>query len=143
MKGYTELDVIKYMRFNAGWHIDGVIDSLAEVLTDENGGEPREIERLESLRRELVAAAAPLTHDWGVYSDGRRVWSEAEIERGHGYIHLWLPDPAKNAEQVVTGKLLADPGMEGGSFEVTITPPQTLTVRTFPVVPRRLRVVPS
>ncbi|MEV0357164.1 hypothetical protein AB0H71_13990 [Nocardia sp. NPDC050697] len=143
MIGYTHLDVIKYMRFEMGWCIDSVTDSLFGAAPGEGGCDPDVAERLQSLREQMIAVAAPLTHDWGVYSDGRRVWSEVEIERGHGHIHVWHPDPAKNTERIVTGKLLADPGMEAGTYEVTVTPPQTLTVRTFPVVPRRLQVVPS
>jgi hypothetical protein len=138
MSAYTSLDALKYLARHIERTVDWTTDGLSNkgIYSDEHV----ELEAIHSLVDDLGDILGPLSEAWGHYSDGREIVTTVEIEPGHSHEHAWHPDPAKNLPRVVTGKLLADPGEDNGTYEIRIVPPQTVEVRTFP---RGLRVVKS
>lgn len=135
MSTYSAADALKYLRILVGREVDSAVERLYDELQVD--AHP-ELERLWDLGKRIAAVIDPLDLDWDRYSDGRRVQSSAEIEQGHTFVHLWQPDPDSESERRFTGDLLADPGQSKGTYEATIVPPQTVTIRKFP---RALEVV--
>jgi hypothetical protein len=135
---YTSLDVLKYLARHIRRTVDWTTDGLSgkEIYADEHP----EIEAIEDLADETEKLLGPLAEAWDRYSDGRQIMLRVEIENGHHYEHIWYPDPATNVRRTVTGKLIADPGEDNGSYEIEIIPPQTICIQTFP---RKLQVVKS
>ncbi|MEU2013047.1 hypothetical protein [Nocardia sp. NPDC019302] len=136
MVDYDTLDALKYLIRRVEDTVDWTTDSLfgKGISSDDHP----EIEAISQLVDVIGDILGPLSEAWGHYADGREIVTRVEIEDGHGFEHVWHPDPAKNQPKVVTGKLLADPGEDNGTYEIRITPPQSVEVRTFP---RGLRVV--
>ncbi len=133
---YTSLDVLKFLIRDLERTLDWTLDSLGEqgLAVDAHP----ELEAIEALGAEAARLCGPLVEAWNRYSDGREVLTTVEIENGHVYSMLWNPDPTKDVALVHRGKLLADQGEDNGRYEIHVTPPQSVTVRTFP---RALRAV--
>ena len=125
---YTSMDVLKYMAYRVRNTISWTVDSLPIEGDD---GE-HEIDALCALAEEFETLLGPLCEAWNHYSDGREIQTSREIEHGFTTSHVWHPDPAQDTEQTYSGRLLADPGENNGTYEVRIVPPQEVTVRTFP-----------
>ncbi|WP_280505797.1 hypothetical protein [Nocardia farcinica] len=128
---YTSLDALKYMAYRVTDTVSWTLDSLSGrgICSDEHD----ELAAIDAMRDEVKEVLGPLVEQWGRYSDGREVRTRVEIERGHIFDHLWHPDPAKDDESyVITGDRTADPGEDRGTYEITITPPQSVTVKLFP-----------
>jgi len=138
MVDYDSLDALKYLVRHVERTVDWTTDGLSgkEIYGDDHP----EVDAIHRLVDDLGEVLAPLSEAWGTYSDGREITTRVEIEPGHHYEHLWHPDPAKNKAHVLTGNLLADPGENNGTYEIVITPPQSVVVRVFPC---GLRVVRS
>jgi hypothetical protein len=125
---YTSLDVLKYMTLRVRRTIDWTTESLCaadDVAEDE-------IDALNELANEFDALLGPLREVWNHYSDGRQIKTRIEIEDGHIFDQVWHPDPSKDSEQSFSGRLIADPGENNGTFVVHIVPPQEVTVHRFP-----------
>lgn len=135
---YSSLDALKYLAIDISRTVGWTTDSLCSSGVFDN--DPPEIEAICQMVEDMNALLGPLVEVWNRYSDGREIKTTVEIEPGFSYDHTWHPDPSKNAASVVTGKLLADPGEDNGTYEIRIVPPQTVEVRTFP---RTLQVVKS
>lgn len=136
MTAYTSLDALKYLALEISRTVGWATDSLCGSGVFE--GDPPEIEAICQMVDDMNALLGPLAEAWNHYSDGREIKTTVEIEHGFSYDHTWHPDSSKDTARVVKGKLLADRGEDNGSYEIHITPPQSVTARTFP---RQLRVV--
>ncbi|NKY60348.1 hypothetical protein [Nocardia flavorosea] len=130
---YTSLDALKYLAREVINTIEWTLDSLSGNGVSED--DHYEIEALWGLAEQTSELLGPLVEDWNHYSDGREISSQVEIEYGHVYEHRWHPDPTVDKPSVSTGRLLADPGEDNGTYEVRIVPPQSVTVHRFPKGP--------
>ncbi|WP_280393181.1 hypothetical protein [Nocardia wallacei] len=121
------MDVLKYLARQVRRTVDWTTDAMAG-----DGIDRPELDTLCDLADDVDALLGPLVEAWNQYSDGRPVLTKVDIERGHVYEHIWHPDPRKNKLAILTGQRIADPGQDNGSYEITVTPPDKVTVALFP-----------
>ncbi|WP_280265369.1 hypothetical protein [Nocardia wallacei] len=142
---YNAHDALKYLVRRAKSTIEWSTDSAAWQLAFERPSgvdlEP-ELEALHGFLDEVDKVLGPIALAWSNYSDGRPVMTRVEIEHGSVYEHLWHPDPAVDKPHLLTGRRIADPGTDNGSWRIFITPPSSLTVELLPPAPV-LRSVPT
>jgi hypothetical protein len=95
---YTAADALKYaaaiLNSTTGWALDSICSCPSDTSMDI--GHEAEVEAIGGVVGEIKELAAQFG-DPRRYSDGRRVKSSAEIERGFVTEHVWHPDPT--AEQ--------------------------------------------
>lgn len=129
---YTTSDVTAWAVHDALQTLDWTLDSLScnGVDTDRD-----EFDAIDTARRNLQSAAGLVD----AYSDGRpietRVWiADNEIRVSH----LWHYRPSNKGESLLfTGKRLADPGEDNGSYSVFANPSTcTLRVELLDPTPR-------
>ncbi|YCN53427.1 hypothetical protein AB9M10_15640 [Rhodococcus erythropolis] len=100
-----------------------LINTSAEALY--NGNE-WVLEYLDGLITEVLDAARPHV-DGPNYSDGRPIWSKADIEKNNSSTtHYWNPDPTKNSEHSFEVQA------KDGRTVVTFTPPSTAEAVFYP-----------
>lgn len=130
---YTSVDALKYLARYVRRTVNWTVDCLAmkDLFCDEHV----ELDAICQMADDLGALVGPLVEAWDRYSDGRPVESSVEIAPGQTFTHLWHPDPARNQPGTVTGRVLADPGVDHGTYEVRIIPPRTLSVVLHPPRP--------
>ncbi|WP_433597901.1 hypothetical protein ACQPXH_19105 [Nocardia sp. CA-135953] len=132
---YTAFDALQWLAHRTRSQIEWATDSIGWSSACDDGAEADYESELDSLSEHLEAmdaVLAGLPGQWGVYSDGRPVSTSVEIERGAILDYLWSPDPSVDVPHVISGHRPADPGVDGGTYQVTVTPPSSLTVQLFP-----------
>lgn len=129
----TTLDVLKYVRSHMLWQLSLVAQEL------ENRGETAHpvYRPVQELRREVAAATNLLeavVEDWSVYTDGRAVMSEIELDPGRYLFHTWRPDPAADEAFIQAGHR-----GDGTEVLVAVTPPQRFELIPLDADDRRTR----
>lgn len=90
------VDYLKYNAAEAGSILEYVTDQLSWLTVDHPETE-YEIETLQdalaNVRDMLTQSAATFSRDMNTYSDGRRVESVLELEKGSYFRYRWHPEP--------------------------------------------------
>jgi hypothetical protein len=113
-------DALKYaaalLRSRADWTCDSIGGSMC------NGEHEIELDAIGDTVHEILKLAAQFG-DHRLYTDGRMVESQAEIQTGLVTRHIWHPDPATEEPASWRAALPSDPGEPSpGIYEVTTTP---------------------
>jgi hypothetical protein len=134
---YTAEDALKFLIQRSRSVIESTTESIAweQALNDDCPDFDAEREALTRHLDVIDDVAKQLLGDGAFYSDGRPVSTLVEIEHGVILDYLWSPDPSADVAHVITGRREAGPGtVRRGKYEITVTPPSSLTVRLFPPV---------
>ena len=110
-------DALKYAAVMLKSRADWTCDSIAGSMCTED--HETELDAIDATVREILALAVQFGNPCRC-SDGRRVESFAEIQRGHVIHHVWHPDPSAEQPASWRAVLPSDPGEPSpGIYEVT------------------------